>query len=883
LLDEKPAAPVIPKDLLPLARGLLDGPLDPGHWGLQPARQRAGLLDDLLRDLFVRSTPPSRAVLAAVGSYGRRTLALGSDVDLRILTDDRDEGARLADALLYPLWDARIQVGHQVVTREEILDLAASDLPTATSLLDWRFLAGDEETSRDLLRDARRLLLDPPGVERLTGWLEEESRARHERFGGSVYLLEPDVKSGEGGLRDLDILGWLSLARSGLPAAEALAQEALAAPAEIRQLHEAQELLARVRNLLHAAARRRQDRLTFEHQEALAPRLGYEEQARAMLGSRGSDQELCLAVAVEAFMSDYYRHAQVIARVLERLLRRGRPRPAIQGAFVPEPSPWLHPGDGHLEIPEELDLRRHPWAALRVYHEATRLGLPVGTRSRERIAQATHDEEFTALLRSSPESARIFLDLCVNAAETPQLGRSVMSELREVGLLVAMIPEFAPVVGRVHHDVYHVYTVDVHSVAALDRLKELVRGDLAASYPLACRLAAEEIQPEVLHLATLLHDVGKALGGHDHASRGAAMSLAIARRLGLPEERCERVAHLVQMHLVLYHTATKRDLDDPASLDELLPALRGRENLRELYLLTVADISTTSPTALTAWKAKLLEDLYRAADARLLGLGQDDDLTLRRSREAALALAGPPAFARSFLASMPPRYLLGTPPEAVAAHIQLAAGASESGLACGLRPSPVEGLAELCVVTFDRPGLLAAITAAIAACRLEIHGAQILSHPLDDGREQAVDLFWVRCASPEQIPRLQSLLDAQLDAFVRGRTPLESFLTPGHASPRLARHTPAISTEVFIDDRSSPSASIVEVVTRDRPGVLCALALAFHRLDLSVSLARINTEGTRVADVFYVTNNSGSKIELLPRKDEIKERITDILSALAPP
>jgi [protein-PII] uridylyltransferase len=195
----------------------------------------------------------------------------------------------------------------------------------------------------------------------------------------------------------------------------------------------------------------------------------------------------------------------------------------------------------------------------------------------------------------------------------------------------------------------------------------------------------------------------------------------------------------------------------------------------------------------------------------------------------------------------------------------------------------VEGLAELCVVTFDRPGLLAAIAAAIAACRLEIHGAQILSHALEDGRSQAVDRFWVRCASPEQLPRLQPLLLAQLDAFVRRRAPMDSVVGARGASPWATRHTPSISTEVSIDDRSSPSASIIEVVTRDRPGVLCALALALHQLALSVSLARINTEGTRVADVFYVTDENGAKIELLPRKEEIKARITDILASLAPP
>ncbi|MCU0658267.1 MAG: [protein-PII] uridylyltransferase [Polyangiaceae bacterium] len=871
---------MISKELLAPPRGLPPMGEDPVRWGQRYSAARCARLDEALVELFRQQGPRPGVVLAAVGSYGRGTLSPGSDVDLRLLVPRTGDGTDLAEALLYPLWDARLPVGHQIVTEEELLELAATDLPTATTLLDWRFLAGDMEASEALRQGARRRL-EGGALERLIERLDEEVRGRHERFGGSVYLLEPDVKSGEGGLRDLDILGWLQAARHGSSSLEILSRSGQIAPEESTLLHASRELLARLRNMLHLGAGRRQDRLTFEHQEALAPRLGYAGQARRVLGGRDEDEEAVLTVAVEAFMSDYYRHAQVIARVLERQLRRGRPQAPLRELPGSLP-PAYELREGQLELATGLDLRQTPAAALGLYQEAVRLGAPVGAGSREQIVQAAYDPHFGAALRADGESARRFLALCVDAAETPQLGRTVMSELREVGLLVAMVPEFAPVVGRVHHDVYHVYTVDVHSVAALDRLKELVRGEQAESYPLACRLAAEELQPEVLHLATLLHDVGKALGGKDHATRGALMSRTIAARLGLDPSQQERVAHLIQHHLAMYHTATKRDLEDPASLEDFMAELPGRDQLRALYLLTVADISTTSPTALTAWKAKLLEDLFRAADARLQGRGQDRQAE-EKARKLALDLAGGSEHARAFLDSMPPRYLQATMPGQMARHAQISRKARQEGLACGLWPSPVDGLAELCVVAEDRPGLLAAITAGIVASNLEIQGAQIFSHQPAEGQAQAVDLFWVRCADEGRLPLLERQIHGQLQAYVQRREPVQGALSRRGASPWATRKTPLVPTEVIIDDESSTTASIIEVVTRDRPGVLCALALAFHQLGLSVSLARINTEGTRVADVFYITGEDGSKIDLAPRKSEIKAKIVDILSSLASP
>lgn len=883
LLDQKLVPAVIPKELILSPQ--VQRELPPRQEGQQHCQQRCQAADAALQELFEHLSPPPGTVLAAVGSYGRRTLAPGSDLDIRILVPRFGMGQELAEALLYPLWNAKIQVGHQIVSAEEILELGTTDLPTATTLLDWRFLAGDRESSDLLLQKARIYLFSPTGINRLISWIFAEVQARHERFGGSVYLLEPDVKSGEGGLRDLDSIGWLLQAQSTAPLWEALISEGFATPAELALLQRAQELLACVRSLLHTAAKRRQDRLTFEHQEAIARSLGYEEHARTMLGLHAANEVKYQAVTVEAFMSDYYRQAQFIARLLERILRRWHPLPLGHSNFVPDPSPWFHLQGEVMEFPYNKNLLEEPAMALRIYRDAARLGLSVGAASREEIERRVLEPEFCDKLRASSESAGLFLELCTSGIETPQLGRTVVSELREVGLLVAMIPEFAPVVGRVHHDIYHVYTVDVHSVAALDRLKALVRGEWIDSLPLACRLAAEEEQPEVLFLATLLHDIGKALGGQDHASRGAKIGFDIGRRLGLTQEQRERLSRLIERHLIMYHTATKRDLEDSTSIEEFLRNIQDREELQSLYLLTIVDISTTSPTALTAWKAKLLEELFWAADARLRGevTPRQDEQILQQVQEKTIVLCSDKDFARSFLTGMPPHYLLGTPPGRMVEHIAMAQQAMESGVSYDLRTSSNEGLAELCVIAEDRPGLLAAISAAIVASHWEIHGAQILSHRLADGRTQALDRFWVRCAPSPSFSRLQMLLDKHMEIFVRQRKPIEAALRSRWGSPWGTRPTPAISTEIILDDRSSPAASIVEVVARDHPGVLCALAQAFHQLGLSVSLARINTEGARAIDVFYITNEQGEKVELIPRELEIRQQIMTSLATVYTP
>ncbi|HLK39037.1 MAG TPA: HD domain-containing protein, partial [Polyangiaceae bacterium] len=440
----------------------------------------------------------------------------------------------------------------------------------------------------------------------------------------------------------------------------------------------------------------------------------------------------------------------------------------------------------------------------------------------------------------------------------------------------------------VHHDVYHVYTVDVHSVAAVDRLRQLARGELAAGSPLATRLAAEIARPRPLFLATLLHDVGKGWPDADgsrknHSKVGAELCARILPRLGFTPEEVEEAGDLVMQHLLMYHVGTRRDLDDDATIEEFCRSVRGREGLRNLYLLTVADLSTTSPTAMTSWKARMLDELYFAAEGYLAGHEPRADAErIARVREAVRqSWSGAPDRLDAFLSTMPERYLLANGPESIAQHARVVDERGSRAAHVGRTQSRHPEAAELCVVADDRPGLLASIAAAIASGRLEILAAQVYSRSVAQTsgppRVEAVDVFWVRDrdGSIEGVERALPRLAADLEEVCSGRVAAEDLMRvrTGAASPWRERPSPAVPTEILIDDRASPRHTVVEVFAKDRPGLLYTLAHALHELGLSIALSKINTEGTRVADVFYVNELDMTKVSSPGRFEEIHDAL----------
>ncbi|HTQ45106.1 MAG TPA: [protein-PII] uridylyltransferase [Polyangiaceae bacterium] len=841
--------------------------LGAGEDGLLLGRANARFLEECFTEAFESATRSARLsstkglALGAVGSFGRGAVAMRSDADVALVVDPREVSTKQAtafnEALLYPLWDATLSVGHQVMSTAEAIALAQKDLPTATALLDLRPLAGERALPEDLVAQAGAGLFAERELGAFIDRLVDEAAGRHERFGGSVYLLEPDVKSGAGGLRDLDGVRWAARARYrvGDDTWGDLVRVGVLVAREAHEIASAEEFLWRVRNRLHARAGRKSDRLGFEEQEALALAMGY-----------GDDR----ARAAERLMQDYYLHARAITRARESLYERLRPPRRRGKAVASDLGGGVHVFDGQVTIAGTGELHGDPALALRLLSACVRLAAPVLPFARDAVARAAADPAWCERLRASPEAAAAFVELVCHVPETKTRRGSIVAELHDVGLLLAMVPEFLPVTGRVHHDVYHVYTVDVHSVAAVDRLRQLARGELAHEYPLASRLAAEIARPRPLFLATLLHDVGKgwpdASGSRkNHSKTGADLCERILPRLGLTPDEVDEARQLVLDHLLMYHVATRRDLDDPATIEEFCRNVKGREGLRDLYLLTVADLSTTSPTAMTSWKARMLDELYFAAEAHLAGhQPRADQARLERVRDLAVR-AWPEGEKEltAFLASMPERYLLANAPESIATHARVAAARGERSATVQRVPSRHPEAAELCVVAADRPGLLASIAAAITANRLEVLAAQVYSREAARGAE-AVDLFWVRDreGGTAGVEQAMSRLARDLEEVCAGRVRPEELLASrvGGTSPWRERPSPAVLTEVQVDGRASPRHTVVEVFAKDRPGLLYTVAHGLHELGLSIALSKINTEGTRVADVFYVNELDGSRV-----------------------
>ncbi len=872
------------EDLAALSRAL-ELELAAGRDGIDLARLRAERLDVILAAHFARACaavssksarPP--IVLAAAGSYGRGAMALASDVDVRLVAVGETKSSRaLADAILYPLWDAGLSLGHQLALPREMLALANEDLPTATSLFDLRAIAGDTSVVRALVEKFVARMKPARTAQDFARRLADDTKKRHERYGDSVYLLEPDVKLGRGGFRDLDVARWILAPFAqgeGADPLDVLVARGALDPRELRAALDAEAFAWRVRNRLHAIGKRRSDRLTFDAQETLAEILGY---------VSGSGEE-ALARGTERFMQAHYVHARAISRVHDRATSVATRRPR-SSKKTKDLGGGLLVASGAVSFFDSSALAKDPAVAMRAYAACVRGDLPLGDVTRDAISRAMAEPSSRAALRESPEATALFVELLCEVRESPALGGSIARELHDVGILLAMIPEFLPVTGRVHHDVYHVLTVDVHSVAALDCLRGLARGELAESHALASRLGAEIVRRRPLFLATLLHDVGK---GHparkNHSVSGAELCDVVLPRLGFTREETLDARALVLHHLAMYHLATRRDLDDRATAEELVRIVRGREGLRDLFLLTIADITTTSPAAMTSWKAHMLEELYLRAEAILATPnGGAPDRAIDEERVARVAaevegLGAPP----DFISSMPARYVLATRASSIAAHAKLANARGERAAIVGRVERESDRLGhdfEVCVVARDRHGLLARIAAALAASRLEISAAHVSTRTNGRGEREAVDVFFVHDQATEHGDASRKLAQVEKDLVALSEDHIApSELLASRQSTRASwavRKTPDVQTKIVFDGRTSPQHTIIEVFAKDQPGLLFRLARALEDAGLSITLSKINTEGTKVADVFYVQERDGRKVEDPARLKEIHERLID--------
>jgi len=781
--------------------------------GGAPARRRASAVDGALRDL-AEAAPAALAGTAviAVGGYGRGELSPHSDVDLLVLARFRSgPGPEAVRALLYPLWDAGFQVGHAVLTPKDAVERAGGDLDAATALLSARLVAGDPTGFEELAGRRRRWLAR--NGRRLVRRILDATTARHRRADRAGWALAPDLKDDVGGLRDLHALGWLA-AVAGRPAGDP-------------ELEAAGELLLAVREALHAQSRRKLDRLRIDLQPLVARHLGL----------AGVDARDALMAEVHTAARTVEHETAARAGELVELLvggprRSGAVRLLGQGVRVE---------DGMLVTDARPDADE-PARALHLLAAKAAVDRPVARATRAWL-RGTFDRP--APEHWTPAARDAFLALLAgpDAASACEL-------LDHVGGWTALLPEWAGVRGRAQHDPYHRYTVDGHSFATLGTLTRLRATDPGV------RLATEEAGDlGTLYLAALLHDVGKG-SGEDHSVAGERLARRAATRIGLRPDEVEEVAALVGSHLLLVETATRRDLDDPAVVGAVAGRVGSGRRLRLLYALTVADGLATGPHAWGDWKASLVRKLYGRVDQALAGGQAGPGTGDGRNGLAALARAvgaAEPALAERaewLLATFPPSYLASTPFEEMVDELRLLLAPPAAGeVRHRIDRDAGGGLAAVTVCALDRPGTLARTAGVLALHRVSVRQAWAWS--TTDGL--ALERFLVQ---PPDTPRWERLA-ADLEAAYAGRLAVEARLERKAREYRAALPAPP---EVRVLPDASEHSTVVEVRASDALGLLYAVTAALGDLGLDIRVAKIDTQGERVVDVFYVRTPWDTKL-----------------------
>jgi [protein-PII] uridylyltransferase len=878
---ERPLLPTLPslgsgqalrlaREYLNAGRAAIDAAFDAGLPASEAVRQRAALYDRLLVGLFQEAdhayceehgAPDARLTLCAVGGYGRGELSPASDLDLLFLFP-YEVGAYVevvSERLLYWLWDLSLEVGSSVRSIDGCVRLAKTDLSAYTSLLDHRYLAGDPDLYAELDSRLFRAVFSR-GVSAFLQMREREDRERRERYADTVYLLEPHVKQGEGGLRDLHQALWAAHVRFHVKGLDDLLRLGAVSEREAQALRAAHEFLLAVREVLHRTAGRKQDRLTFDVQEQIAREFGHRDTERAL--------------AVEQFMQRYYQAARTVRHHAERILERcaisERRRKPARGTPVGR---HFRIFNGALTVQSDDIFRRHPEAIMEIFHESMVRNLPLYPYAKDLLAEST--QRIGADLRRDPAVAARFLEILTHPADK----RGVLREMHDLGVLGAYLPEFGRLTGKHQHTIYHVYTVDVHTLTAIERLKALHRGELAKEVPHVSEVMAEVERPRTLYLALLFHDIGKGTG-RDHSEVGAEMATRACERLGLAPEEIAEVAFLVRRHLAMVILSTRRDMHEEALLESFCAEIGDIDLLRKLYVLTYADSVTTGPNIWSDWKAMLVRELYDRAHERMRGqpgaFNDAETVQARRAESRALLASTAPAEeVEAFLVSMPDRYFLAFHADTVATHFALARRLGEAAVAIEKQPFPDRGYTEVILTCKDRPGLLALLTGGMTANGIDILGALIYTRT----NGEALDVFYVRDRNgqPQMTAAKWRRFTEALEGVLTGATTVEALMEKSQKPSTLDKAVPRVRTKVVLDPSASTRYNVIDVYTQDRLGVLYLITRTLFELGLTIGLSKVATEGNRVVDAFYVADVEGGKIADPERLSHIQARLVQAL------
>ena len=830
-----------------------------------------GLFDFANRRVFAVANPTTgeRVALAAIGGYGRGALAPYSDIDLLVLVPYKRtaRAEQIVEFLLYGLWDLGLKVGQAVRSPEDCVRLAKSDVLIRTSMMERRFLAGDEALYSEF---DKRFIKYVESTERrsfVEAKLAERDQ-RHRRGGDSRYMLEPNIKDGKGGFRDLQTLAWISSALYGVADIPSLVSLGLLRNDEAQRFAKANEFLWTARCHLHWLTRRAEDRLTFDVQIEIAKRMGYTDHT-------GAD-------AVERFMKHYFLVAKNVGN-LTRIFCA-----AFEADALGQPRSWRSRAqrnkiDGfalegtRLNVLTEDQFAKDPVDIIRLFAAAQRGGYdihPNALRTLTRNLRRVGPE-----LRANPEANRLFLDCILTG---PGNREASLRRMNDATVLGRFIPDFGRVVAQMQFDMYHFYTVDEHTLNAIGILNRIETGEAADKFPLAAELIGQIASRRALALSVLLHDVGKGRGGN-HSEIGGAIAERLGPRLGLSAEETETAAWLVRWHLGMSGVTTRRDLEDPRTVRDFAALVQSPERLKALTVLTTVDISAVGPGRWNNWKAGLLEDLYHRTAELLAGAvdaapGAERIARIQAESRALLPEWSDTQFA-AFAALAARGYWLAFDAATHARHARLVRGAERDNQALTIetRADEHRDVTEVTIHTADHAGLFASLAGAFAMCGLSIVDAKIFT--LANG--MALDVFWAQDVSGDPLsPSKRARLLVMIERALAGTPPSPDELARLKAKlPERTRSFP-VTPRVLIDNEASSTHTIIEINGRDRPGLLHEVTLALTRLNLQIASSKISTYGHKVIDVFYVKDIFGMKITDQSKQQRVSKAL---LAALEDP
>jgi len=846
--------------------------------GAEACRKISGAMDAILSILYDRALGRFRAsvsdvshrmAVVAVGGYGRRELCPHSDVDLLFLHGYKIDRfvESMTEWMLYPLWDLGLDVGHSVRNIKETIRFAGSDDSIRTALLDHRLVAGDDSLYIESARELDKFLYFQGG-DKFIGKKIGEMRSRHSRVGSTVYLLEPNVKEGRGGLRDLQTAVWGARIKYKCGDLADLRKKGVVGARTVEAIRHVLDYLLRVRNELHYLQGKKADVLGFEVQESLAERFRYR--------PLGANQ------AVERFMRAYYLHAASAARLSDEVLEE-------VGRFLPEEAgrkPFFFlkrklVGEGgilykgKLQVKDRGSFEKEPIRILEFFRSMQRTKSSLSPQARRDVQMAL--PAIGAAFREDQVAAKLFLEILAD----PEHLRETLLAMNESRFLARYIPEFAPLYCKVQRDLYHVYTVDIHSIRCASVLAEIERSHSRTKEEEEFhRIHATVRNRGLFHLAILFHDIGKGKG-HGHSKIGAEIVGRIGARWGLPEQDASDLVFLVQHHLLMANVSQRRDLHDLELILSFADTVGTASRLDQLYLLTYSDMKEVAPEVWTQWKAMLLAELYEKG-RNVLDQGAlkrpFEERAHRRRRQVEEMLGGEPREdAERFLARVDDRYLLATPGARFVEHCRtLAAFDGKTPVVVAI-DSPESGTTEFLVVCPDERGLFAKIAGTLSANGMNILNASIAT-TVD---AVALDTFYVNYLgkSLRGDPKKERVI-ADLSRVLRGGATVEALMAEPRAGKyvrdRVPRYRP---TRVVFDNTVSSRCTVVDIFTYDRIGLLYDITSTLTALGIDIALSKISTKADQVADVFYVVDRDGRKITAPDRQEEIRKALLASIGA----